>query len=452
MSRRRRSSELPAWWSPDLPARQVLLALAATPGPLPAVTAARLAAGEEAASLLSAVSPEPALVAARLDALGLRFLLPEDPGWPFTSAPPDPPCAWLFVSGPDPPGAEASVAVVGGRRASTLRRATAWSLAKGLVGAGLCVVSGGAVGVDAAAHAGALDGGGRTIVVLGCGLDTPYPRGNVALFDRMRAAGSTLLGEHPPGTRPLAANFLPRNRLIAALSSAVVVVGAASESGSLSTARAAGSRGSGRVLAVPGAPWDPGAAGCNDLIRDGATLVRGLDDVLEALGTVAAAARGGSPDRLPLADQPDTLPTRPWPPDISPSDAPASAASPPSGSSPGRSPLGESSLGGSPPSGSSPGAWASGGSSPGAWASGGSPPSATRAAWTVFQALADGEPLGLARLAAATGLDPPTVASAVLELELAGFVRRSAAGVEAIAIPRMASPSPTGPIAGHPPH
>jgi DNA processing protein len=370
---RRRRSELPAWWSPDLPARQALLALAATPGPLPAVTAARLAAGEEAASLLSAVSPEPALVAARLDTLGLRFLLSEDPGWPFASAPPDPPCAWLFVSGPDPPGAEASVAVVGGRRASTLRRATARSLAKGLVGAGLCVVSGGAVGVDAAAHAGALDGGGRTVVVLGCGLDTPYPRGNVALFDRVRAAGGTLLGEHPPGTRPLAANFLPPNRLIAALSSAVVVVGAAGESGSLSTARAAGSRGWGRVLAVPGAPWDPGAAGCNDLIRDGATLVRGLDDVLEALGT-AAAARGGSP------------------------------------------------------------------------------PSASRAAWTVSQALAEGEPLGLACLAAATGLDPPTVASAVLELELAGFVRRSAAGVEAIAIPRMAPlPQPARSLAT-PPH
>jgi DNA processing protein len=73
---------------------------------------------------------------------------------------------------------------------------------------------GGAVGVDAAAHAGALDAGGRTVVVLGCGLDVPYPGGNVALFRRVRAAGGTLLGEHPLGTRPLAANFLPRNRLI----------------------------------------------------------------------------------------------------------------------------------------------------------------------------------------------------------------------------------------------
>ena len=456
MSRQRRPAALPAWWSPDLPARQVLLALAATPGPLPAVTAARLAAGEEAASLLSAVSPEPALVAARLDALGLRFLLPEDPGWPFASAPPDPPCAWLFVSGTDPPRAEASVAVVGGRKASTLRRAAARSLAKGLVGAGLCVVSGGAVGVDAAAHAGALDGGGRTVVVLGCGLDTPYPRGNVALFNRVRAAGGTLLGEHPLGTRPLAANFLPRNRLIAALSSAVVVVGAASESGSLSTARAAGSRGAGRVLAVPGAPWDPGAAGCNDLIRDGASLVRGLDDVLEAIGTVTAAARDSSPAPPRQAGSADTLSGRPWPPGGSSPDAWASRALPSGGSSPGAWASGGSSPGGSSSGtwapGGSPGGSSPGGSSPGAWPPGAWPPGATRAAWTVFQVLADGEQVGLAHLAAATGLDPPTVASAVLELELAGFARRSAAGVEAIRYPADGFPPPTAPIAGHPPH
>jgi DNA processing protein len=174
--RRGRPRALPPWWSPGLPARQVLLGLAATTGPLPAVTAARLAAGEDPASLLSADSPEPALVAARLDALGLRFLLPGDPGWPFAAAVPDPPCAWVFVAGPDLPPAETAIAPVGGRRASVLRRATARSLARGLAEAGLCVVSGGAVGVDAAAHAGALDAGGRTVVVLacGCGLDVPY--------------------------------------------------------------------------------------------------------------------------------------------------------------------------------------------------------------------------------------------------------------------------------------
>src|SRR6266508_2899776 len=249
-----------------------------------------------------------------------------------------------------------------------------------------------------------MDAGGRTVVVLGCGLDVPYPTGNVALFRRVRAAGGTLLGEHPPGTRPFAANFLPRNRLIAALSSAVVVVEAASESGSLSTARAAGSRGAGRVLAVPGAPWDPGAAGCNDLIRDGATLVRNLDDVLEAVGTVAASPPG--PSRSP--------PPPPAPPSPPGRQSPPVRPPPP----PARPP---------PPAGQSP---------PGrAW-----PPHATAAARTVLQALADGQVLGLARLAAVTGLATPAVASALLELELAGFVRRSAAGAEALAVPWQPSP------------
>jgi DNA processing protein len=377
--RRGRPRALPPWWSPGLPVRQVLLGLAATTGPLPALTAARLAAGEDPASLLSADSPEPAAVAARLDALGLRFLLPGDPGWPFAAAAPDPPCAWVFVAGPDPPPAETAVALVGGRRASVLRRATARSLARGLAEAGLCVVSGGAVGVDAAAHTGALDAGGRTVVVLGCGLDVPYPSDNVALFHRVRAAGGTLLGEHPPGARPFASNFLPRNRLIAALSSAVVVVEAAGGSGSLSTARAAGSRGAGRVLAVPGAPWDPGAAGCNDLIRDGATLVRSLDDVLEAVG--------------------------PRPPPSEPSPSPAAPPEPP-GPSERLSPARRQ------------------------W-----PPGASVAARTVLRILADGQVLGLTRLAAATGLGQPAVAAAVLELELAGFVHRSAAGAEALALP-----------------
>jgi DNA processing protein len=242
-------------------------------------------------SLLGAHSPEPVAVAERLDALGVRLMVPDDEGWPLDATPPDPPCAWLFVAGPAPPPAMASVAVVGGRRGSPLRRAAARSIGAGLARAGWCVVSGGAVGVDAAAHAGAVDAGGRTVVVLGCGLDVPYPRANTGLFARVLAGGGTLASEHPPGAQPRAANFLPRNRVIAALSAAVVVVEAAEDSGSLSTARAAGSRGLGHVLVLPGAPWDPGAAGCNQLIRDGATLVRSLTDILEELG---ATVTGGS--------------------------------------------------------------------------------------------------------------------------------------------------------------
>ena len=187
----------------------MLLSLAATPGPMPAAVATRLEEGRDPASLLRPHSPDPGSVAGRLDGLGLRLLAPDDEGWPLAGTPPDPPCAWLFVDGPAPPGAAASVAVVGGRRASPLRRAAARSIGAGLARAGWCVVSGGAVGVDAAAHAGALDAGGQTVVVLGCGLDVPYPRANRGLFARVRAAGGTLVSEHPPGTQPRAANFPP---------------------------------------------------------------------------------------------------------------------------------------------------------------------------------------------------------------------------------------------------
>jgi DNA processing protein len=371
----------PSWWSARVGERAVLLSLAATPGPMPAAVATRLGEGRDPASLLRAHSPDPGSVEARLDRLGVRLLAPGDDGWPLGATPPDPPCAWLFVDGPAPPGAAASVAVVGGRRASPLRRAAARSIGAGLARAGWCVVSGGAVGVDAAAHAGALDAGGRTVVVLGCGLDVPYPRANSGLFDRVRAAGGTLVSEHPPGTQPRAANFLPRNRLIAALAAAVVVVEAAEDSGSLSTARAGGSRGAGHVLVLPGAPWDPGAAGCNQLIRDGATLVRSLTDILEELGATATIGSRVGPDAGPSA-----------------------------------------------------GAAVGPGIGPHAW-SGLDPP-----ARAVLTALIDGQLLTPGRLATATDLPPPTLDAALLDLELAGLIRRTAAGIQAIDLP-----SPRGP-------
>jgi DNA processing protein len=365
----------PPWWTPRIAAREVLSSLAATPGPLPAAVATRLAEGRDPASLLRAHSPDPAAVAGRLDALGLRLLVLGEDDWPLAANPPDPPCAWLFVDGPAPPGPASSVAVVGGRRASPLRRAAARSLGAGLARAGWCVVSGGAVGVDAAAHAGALDAGGRTVVVLGCGLDVPYPRANTGLFVRVRAAGGTLASEHPPASQPRAANFLPRNRLIAALSAAVVVVEAAEDSGSLSTARAAGSRGVGRVLVLPGAPWDPGAAGCNQLIRDGATLVRSLTDILEELGAT-------------IGDRP-TESTGPW--------------------------------------------------------SGLDPP-----ARAVLSALIDGQLMTRGRLATATDLPQATLDAALLDLELAGLIRRTTAGVQAIGLPGQVAPSPPSTDAGTP--
>ena len=382
----------PAWWTSRVGEREVLLSLAATPGPLPAAVATRLAEGRDPASLLRAHSPEPGAVAARLDALGLRLMVPGDEGWPLEATPPDPPCAWLFVAGPAPPQAMASVAVVGGRRASPLRRAAARSIGAGLARAGWCVVSGGAVGVDAAAHAGAVDAGGRTVVVLGCGLDVPYPRANTGLFTRVLAGGGTFTSEHPPGAQPRAANFLPRNRLIAALSAAVVVVEAAEGSGSLSTARAAGSRGVGHVLVLPGAPWDPGAAGCNQLIRDGATLVRSLTDILEELGaTVTGATIAGA---------------------------------------------GSAAHGGGPGVQTWPGL---------------DPP-----ARAVLTALVDGQLLSHGRLAAATTLPPAALDAALLDLELAGLIRRTTAGIQAISLLGLPAagdgPAPTPEPRGPPRH
>jgi DNA processing protein len=407
----------PGWWSPGTPARAVMLALAATPGVLPAVTAERLAGGAHPADLLGPHSPDPGEAAARLGSLGAYLLLPCDPGWPLAATPPDPPCAWLFVAGPPPPGPSGSVAVVGGRRASPLRCAAARSLGAGLAAAGWSVVSGGAVGVDAAAHQGVLDGGGRTVVVLGCGLDFAYPRANAGLFARVREEGGTLVTEHPPGVPPRPANFLPRNRLIAALAAAVVVVEAAEDSGSLSTARAAGARGSGRVLAVPGAPWDPGAAGCNALVRDGATLVRGLADILEELGPSTAAQDPPGPAAAPPSPPAGTSPP------------PAAAPSPSTGTSPAAAEA-------TPGPGAAGPATAGAVVGPGGAAPAGRPRApGGRAGRMVLAALVDGGVLGVPQLAATTGLAPPALAAALVELELAGLVRRTAAGAQAVALP-----------------
>ena len=135
------------------------------------------------------------------------------------------------------------------------------------------MVSGLARGIDTAAHRGALDGGGRTLAVLGSGLDRPYPPENEGLAAAIAESGA-VVSEFPLGTAPYPANFPRRNRIIAGLSRAVVVVEAAERSGALVTARAALEEGR-DVFAVPGHPSQPASAGCNQLIRDGALLVRG---------------------------------------------------------------------------------------------------------------------------------------------------------------------------------
>ncbi len=172
------------------------------------------------------------------------------------------------------------IALVGARNASSIGRRMARTLAAGLGGADRVVVSGLARGIDAEAHAAALPTG--TIAVVAGGVDVIYPRENADLTAQIAKHG-LILSEMPVGMQPQARHFPRRNRIISGLSRAVVVVEAAAKSGSLITARDALDQGR-DVMAVPGHPFDARASGCNLLIRDGAPLVRGVDDILAALG------------------------------------------------------------------------------------------------------------------------------------------------------------------------
>ncbi|HGG64808.1 MAG TPA: DNA-protecting protein DprA, partial [Rhodobacteraceae bacterium] len=172
------------------------------------------------------------------------------------------------------------VAMVGARNASSLGTRMARKLAEGLTDAGFVVVSGLARGIDTVAHLAALDGG--TIAVQAGGVDVIYPRENAALADDIAKTGLRL-SEIAIGTQPQARHFPRRNRIISGIARAVVVVEAAARSGSLITAKNALDQGR-DVLAVPGHPFDARAFGCNALLRDGATLVRSAEDVIEAIG------------------------------------------------------------------------------------------------------------------------------------------------------------------------
>lgn len=174
------------------------------------------------------------------------------------------------------------VAIVGARNASAIACRFARQMAVDLTARGITVVSGLARGVDTAAHVGAL--GGSTAAVIASGIDVAFPPENAALQEKI-ASDHLLIAEQPPGTEPLARHFPARNRIIAGLAHGTLVIEAAPKSGSLITARRAGDFGR-EVMAVPGSPLDPRAQGCNQLIRDGATLIQNVDDILEALGPI----------------------------------------------------------------------------------------------------------------------------------------------------------------------
>lgn len=186
----------------------------------------------------------------------------------------------LYVLGMLAP-ADVNVAVVGSRMASTYGKYTTEKLCRELALKGVTVVSGLARGIDAAAHRGALAGKGRTIAILGCGLDVIYPPENETLMHNISAAGAVVT-EFPFGTPPHGPNFPARNRIISGMSLGVVVVEATDKSGSLITARLALEQNR-EVFAVPGSIDSPGSKGTNKLIKDGAKLVEHVDDILDEI-------------------------------------------------------------------------------------------------------------------------------------------------------------------------
>ncbi|MDZ3831161.1 MAG: DNA-processing protein DprA [Sphingopyxis sp.] len=218
----------------------------------------------------------------RVAMLGARYLFSDDRDYPpllraVADAPPV-----LIMRGDAAILHRPAVAIVGARNASAVACRFARQLAADLAGQGIAIVSGLARGVDTAAHVGGL--GGATVGVIASGIDVAFPPENAELQDRI-AAGHLLLAEQPPGTEPLARHFPSRNRIIAGAAHATVVIEAAPRSGSLITARRAADYGR-EVMAVPGSPLDPRAQGCNQLIRDGATLIQNAADVIEAIGPI----------------------------------------------------------------------------------------------------------------------------------------------------------------------
>jgi DNA processing protein len=267
-------------------------ALAPGPDAPPGIEPVRLAAlGLTTRAVQRLFAPDESLIDADLRWLersGAALLAASDAAYPALLRQSADAPAVLYVLGEVSALAEPQLAMVGSRSPTAGGRATARAFAAWFANAGLGITSGLASGIDTACHEGALQAGGSTIAVLGCGLDTCYPRENAQLFARIRESGA-LVSEFPPGTGVRPAHFPQRNRLIAGLSLGTLVVEAASRSGSLITARMAGNAGR-EVFAIPSSIHNPVARGCHELIRQGAKLVECPEQVLVEL-------------KIPLSDQ-----------------------------------------------------------------------------------------------------------------------------------------------------
>lgn len=240
-----------------------------------------------------------------------RRVHPGDPGYPQLLQQVAEPPKRLNLKGTITREDLLAVAVVGSRAPTPYGLQMARLISGDLASRGITIVSGLARGIDTQAHAAALDNGGRTLAVLGCGLDIDYPRGSSGLRRRIVASGA-LVSEFDPGTPPLPRNFPSRNRIISGLSLAVVVIQAGLRSGSLITARWALDQGR-EVMAVPGRANDPLSAGPIALLRDGAAPVCHGEDILQALGLGKIAESTCGKARSPSASDPVMSALKPGP-------------------------------------------------------------------------------------------------------------------------------------------
>ncbi len=210
-----------------------------------------------------------------------QFVSMENAGYPARLLPLRDRPYGLFFRGELPAKERTAAGIVGGRMCTSYGRGMAETLASAVISAGGVVVSGGAYGIDGAAQWAALEAGGKSYAVLGCGVDICYPSEHRRLFERLEENGA-LISEFPPGTRPMPTHFPMRNRIISGLSDAVVVIEAKKKSGSLITADYALDQGR-QVYAVPGRPDDKISEGCNELISQGAGLIQSEETLIEAL-------------------------------------------------------------------------------------------------------------------------------------------------------------------------
>jgi DNA processing protein len=303
------------------PGSKEVFALIEEHGPVTAV--ARIVSGDVSPALAAAAASrltetDPAQLAAtalaRTQRVGARLVVPEDDEWPTQLrdlrliSNPDrdrvdrdtfpPVCLWVRGDWPLAETLHRSVAVVGARAATSYGTHLATELAYGLANRGWAVVSGGAFGIDAAAHRGTLAAGGVTIAVLANGVDRPYPLGHASLFERIAEDG-LLISEWPPGAEPHRYRFLVRNRVIAALTRGCVLVEANARSGARQTLGRAGLLHR-MTMAVPGPVTSAMSVGCHEVIRGGVRLVTSYQDVLEEVGMIGEDL--SPPARGPVTD------------------------------------------------------------------------------------------------------------------------------------------------------